>query len=758
MNENKFNHNRVVILDIMAKMIPVSLAFLVPIFFLPITLEFFGFNKLALVVVAAILLVIYWAAKMMLGEKISFTKSMVDLPLLAYFLVVALATFFSISKTDSIYGSQGRWVGFLSTTVLLAYFFLSTPLLKDMRVIKASLYGFLISSTLSSLVSVMTYYKFYVVATGFSQIQNFNLTGSIADTVFIAALALVVSLGLLGYERFLPTKVALLVSVFINYFFIAIVRVPLGYAVFASGVVGLLMYVNLDKAAKAKLSYGIATLLIVITTFLTILPGTSNILIDRNYPKEISLPVRESWLISTTVIQNYPLLATGPSTFYLNFSRYRPLSLNNGDLWNSRFDVPKNEFFNIMSTLGLVGLAVTFFLVIKILKIIGSAKLNEDDTGISKVISAVLLSILVGFLFIHASILTTFLLFSMLSMLVATHALVDRQVMLSEAITLEADALSSIAGVSETSVIKKEYFRFIMGVPMVLAAIYTSYLGYKNYAGEYYMRLSLNAAAKNDGTTTYNMQRNALTVNPTRDNYHTTYAQTNLAIANSIASNTDITDTDRQTIQNLIAQAIRSVRVATEVVGPLNPSNWEVRAIVYRSLINVAQNASDWAIGSYNSAIQLDPSNPRLRVELGGVYYSLGDYLSAANQFRQATALKQDYANAHFNFASALVQLKDYPNALASLDVTKSLIPEDSPDRKVVDDLVKSIQSPQVAGAATSKPTVEQIAGPTQGTGIQEPLINASQSPKVGDENLDLGTLPQPQTPAEEQTPEQPKQ
>jgi tetratricopeptide (TPR) repeat protein len=758
MNENKQIHNRTIVLDIIAKMIPVSLAFLVPIFFLPVTLEFFGFNKLVLLAVATILLVIYWATKMMLGEKIGFTKSMVDLPLLAYFLVVALATFFSISKTDSVYGSQGRWIGLFSTTVFIVYFFLSTPLLKDMRVIKASLYGFLISSTLSSLVSILAYYKFYVVATDFGQIQNFNLTGSIADTIFIAALALIVSLGLIGYERFLPTKIALLVSVFINYFFIAIVRIPLGYAVFASGVVGLLMYVNLDKTAKAKLFYGIASLLIVLTTFLTIFPGTSDVLINKNYPKEVSLSVRESWLISSTVIQNYPLLATGPSTFYLNFSRYRPLSLNNGDLWNSRFDVPRNEFFNIMSTLGLVGLVVIFFLVAKILKMIGSAKLNEDETGVSKVISAVLLSILVGFLFIHASILTTFLLFSMLSLLVATHALVDRQVKLSEAVVLEADALSSIAGLSETSVIKKEYFRFIMGVPMVLAAIYATYLGYKNYTGEYYMRQSLNAAAKNDGTTTYNMQRNALTVNPTRDNYHTTYAQTNLAIANSIASKTDLTDTDRQTIQNLIAQAIRSVRVATEVVGPLNPSNWEVRAIVYRSLINVAQNASDWAIGSYNSAIQLDPSNPRLRVELGGVYFSLGDYLSAANQFRQAMALKADYANAHFNFASALIQLKDYPNALASLDVTKSLVPEGSPDRKIVDDLITSLQSPQVAGAAINKPTVEQIAGPTQGTAIQEPLTNASQSPKVGNENLDLGTLPQPQTPTQEQTPPEPTQ
>lgn len=743
MNESKQNPNRVIVLDVIAKLIPVSLAFLVPIFFLPVTLEFYAFNKLALLIVATILLVIYWAAKMMLGEKISFTKSMLDLPLLAYFLVMALSTFFSISKTDSVYGSQGRWMGLFTMATFIIYFFLSTPLLKDLKVIKASMYAFLISTSISTLISVLAYYKVYVIGADFAKIQSFNLTGSIADTVFLAAIGLIISLGLIGYQKFLPAKIALIASVFINYLFIAIVRLPIGYAVFGAGAIGLLMYIDLGKISDSKIFYGVATILIVGTTLLTLLPSTGSILINKSYPKELALPVRESWLVASTVIQNYPLLATGPSTFYLNFSRYRPLSLNNGELWNLRFDAPKNEFFNIMSTMGLVGLLVTLLLVGKILKLIRSARLNDDETGISKITSAAVLAVLVGFLFTHASVPTTFVLFITLSLLVATHALVDSNVRLSEAIMLEADVLSSIAGVNETSVIKKEYFRFIVGVPIVLATIYAGYLGYKNYAGEYYMRQSLTAAARNDGKTTYDMQRMALVVNPTRDNYHTTYAQTNLALANSIASNTELTDVDKQTIQNLIAQSIRSVRVATEVVGPLNPSNWEVRATVYRSLINVAQNATDWAVGSYNTAIQLDPSNPRLRVELGGIYYSIADYLSAANQFRQATALKSDYANAHFNFANALIQLKDYENALISLDYTKSLIPSDSPDRKVVDELIASLQNPQVAGAAT-KPTVEQIAGPTQGTTAQEPLTNAAQTQKVGNENLDLGTLPEP--------------
>ncbi len=747
MNENNINSNRLAILDSLVKLIPVSLAFLVPIFFLPITLEFYAFNKIFLVIIASILLIIYWAVKMMLGQKMNFTKSILDLPLLTYFFVATLATFFSISKVDSVYGSQGRWAGLFSFAAFLIYFFLSTPLLKDIKLVKMSFMAMLFSTTICSLVSLFSYYNIYLLNTAFSKIQSFNLLGSVTDTVFVAAIALVASLGFIGYAKNLPFKILLIVSAFINYMLILVIGLPIGFISAGAGVFGLLVYMDLNKVSGSKFFYGIASLLLILITLLTILPGTKDILISKNFPKESTLSVKESWLISSTIIQNYPLLATGPSTYYLNFSRYRPLSMNTGENWGMRFDMPKNEFFNIMGTLGLVGVLASIFLLARMLKLIGASRKGQDDTGISKILSAAMISLIVGHLFTFATIATMFYVIIVMGMLVAIHALSDKQGNISESVSVEADALSSIAGVTEASVIKKEYFRFILCLPILAATLYAGYLAYRNYMGEFYMRKSLMAAARNDGKATYDLQRTALTINPTRDTYHTTYAQTNLAIANSLASNENLTDTDRETIQNLIAQSIRSARVATEVVGPINPANWEVRSLVYRSLINIAQNATDWAVGSYNTAIQLDPSNPRLRVELGGMYYSMGDFLSAANQFRQAYALKGDYANAYYNFANSLIQLKDYQNALSALNTTRNLIPQDSPDRKVVDDLIATLQTPQVAGASTEevKPTVEQLVGEQVQSASQEPLINAGETPKAVNENIDLGSLPKPE-------------
>jgi len=164
-----------------------------------------------------------------------------------------------------------------------------------------------------------------------------------------------------------------------------------------------------------------------------------------------------------------------------------------------------------------------------------------------------------------------------------------------------------------------------------------------------------------------------------------------LTIAIALASKdpATITDKDRQDIQTLISQALQNSKVATEKVGPLNVANWRTRAQIYQNLVNVAQNALEWSLSAYNTAIQLDPVNPELRLNLGGVYFAAGDYLSAANQFRQATTLKPDYANARYNFALSLVALGELQQAKTELEVTKLLLPEGSEDRKVVENEIQ---------------------------------------------------------------------
>lgn len=737
---------KTMILEKVSNIVPFITVLLVPIFFLPITTEFFSFNKLALITIALLVLLISLGIKVLTGEKIEFVKSSIDKSILAVLVVMTLSTIFSINKTDSVFGTQGRWLGLFSFAVIVGYFFLSTPAYKNSKIIKGSIYALVISSAISSMASILSYYKIYLSSEPFLRIQNFSLTGSIKDAVILAALAITAALMISIYENFAPAKVALLATIAINFFFIAITGTLLGWALIIIGLAATIFFVDKELLINKKFDLIAPLVLMVLILGLSILPSSRSVLIDNAYVSEVTLPAKESWYISTSTIQDYPILATGPATFQLNYTRYRPLSTNNTNIWDRRFDKPYNELFNVLGTMGIVGTAIVLVFALRVLKFSYASKQIKEDTGLARIAGALTIVMMASFLFTYASVLNVFLLFFFLSILVGAHTLAGDQTKHVKQLVIESTNLSSIASDSG-SVIASQYTKYVLCVPVFLLVGYVGFLSFKNYAGEYFMRKSLIALINNDSNGTYNHQILALKYNPNRDTYYDSFARTNLTLANALATKPNLTDAEKETIQTLVSQAIRNTRTATEVAGPLNVSNWETRALIYRNLINVAQNASEWAINSYNTAIQLDPTNPRLRLDLGGIYFAQGDFLSAANQFRQATSLKQDYANAHYNFALSLVRLNEFEQAKKEFEITKLLVPQDSEDRKLIEKEIASLPQPSVAGSATqAKPTVEQLTGVNQVV-PQEPLVNTAvqETPQ----NINTQDLPQQEQPTE---------
>ncbi|HOD01525.1 MAG TPA: tetratricopeptide repeat protein [bacterium] len=726
-----------------SKIIFIVLLFLVPIFFLPITSEFYSFNKLALITIATIVLLIIWGVKTIKGEKLEIIKSPIDKSLMALLLVLILSTIFSVSKTDSIFGQQGRWLGLGAFTIMLIYFYLSTPSLKDQKTIKASMYLLLISSTISSLISTLSYYKIFLSSSPFYRFQNFSLTGSIKDAVLLAAIATIISIAMSMYEKSKLSKTALFAITVINFFFISITGTFLGWTLLIAGLAILLFFTKPAILSKNKVSFLIQTLGVAIPILaLVFIPATRKLLIDENYIGEMTLPVKESWAIATSTIRDYPLLATGPGTFHLNFSRFKPLSFNNTIYWATTFDKPFNELFNCLSTIGLIGTAVAVIFCIKVLTFTRNSKNTEDETGFVSISSILLTLIIVSFALNHATILSTFLMFSSLSLLIGSHLVSSStNSKLVKPVLLEVTGLSSISPTEDQAFVSGSYTKYLLAIPAFLIAGYLGYVSFRTYAGEYYMRKSLNAISSNDLVKSYNYQISALKYNPNRDTYYDAFSKINMTIAVALAAKdpAQITDKDRQDIQTFISQALQNSKIATEQVGSLNVANWVTRAQLYQNLINVAQNAFEWSVSAYNTAIQLDPANPQLRLNLGGVYFTAGDYLSAANQFRQAIALKQDYANARYNFALALAAMGDLEQAKSQLEITKLLLPENSEDRKLVDGEIQKISSSiKTAEEQSKKPTVEELTGVTkQQQEQQQPLTDVTKNEaEIGPEVL----------------------
>ena len=379
----------------------------------------------------------------------------------------------------------------------------------------------------------------------------------------------------------------------------------------------------------------------------------------KNHP--LILPFEEGWKIATgTIGQSLAsaFFGVGPGHFVDSFTLHKSVDFNNSVLWNLRFIASSNFYFYILTTTGIVGFAALIWLIVQIIK---TSKKRLDTNLTSFVEKGLITSLFVGV--VMMAILPTpqiglLAIFTFLGLFIALLRLSGNTKYVFE----ESENF-------DTSSWQKPAL-LILSLAIFLGGSY--FLGSVALA-DFHFAKSIKAAAQNQGTQTYNEQIAAMKLNPWNDNYRVSYSQTNLALGNALASQPNLSDQQKQTVLTLVQQSIREARNAV-ALEPRRASAWENLSLIYKSLINFAQGADQFAISSQNQAINFDPSNPRLRLDLGGIYFSLKDYQSAGQAFSQAVSLKSDYANAHYNLAQAAKELKLKDQALQQLQLTANLI------------------------------------------------------------------------------------
>ena len=261
---------------------------------------------------------------------------------------------------------------------------------------------------------------------------------------------------------------------------------------------------------------------------------------------------------------------------------------------------------------------------------------------------------------------------------------------------------------------------YLVAIPLLAMAGALLFFGYRAFAAEATFKQGLEALVKNDGVKTYDLLRKATAANPYVDRYHATYAQVNLALARSLAAKKDITDTDKQTISQLIQQAIREGK-ATVTLNKERAGNWEILARIYQSIMPFAQGADNFTVQTFTQAVALDPINPNLRIALGGVYYALGRYDEAISVFQVATLAKSDLANAHYNLAIALREKGEIEKAITEMEAVVSLVSKDSSDYQLAKTELDNLEKRRPAKATEGSETLTPPS-PSPTPAIKPPL------------------------------------
>jgi len=403
----------------------------------------------------------------------------------------------------------------------------------------------------------------------------------------------------------------------------------------------------------------------------------------------VNLPsLQTSWSITIDTLKESPLLGIGPGNYLTAYNLYRPLTANNSSTWNLRFTSARSAYLTIVTETGLLGLAALIILFSVIYK---QAKHHFSRLGkgvspedvIAHTETYLSLMIIIVLLLIFPATSTLLLLFTIYLSLVASPQISTLDM------TAKADTHTS------------HFPAVLLSIPFIGAVIALMFYSYTAVLGEVDYNQALRAIAKNDGKTAYNTLIKAVNTDSYVDRYHLSYAQVNLALAGTLAQNQNLSDTDKSTISQLVQQAIREGKAAV-TLNSQRSGNWATLANIYQTIIPLAQGADQYAIDTYTQAITLDPLNPDLRINLGGLYLTLNKNDQAIQVLDLAVAVKPDYANAHYNLAAAYKAKGDTADAKTELTTVLSLLDKNSADYQKAKTDLDNIGSAEITPPAAS--------------------------------------------------------
>lgn len=630
--------------------ITLAAVFLIPLFFLPLTSEFYEYNKHILLLIFSSASLIVMILGFLADKQVRITRSPLGIPLLL------LAVFWLISSLTQ---TPNRTDAFLEpgqTATVLAlciFFFTSVNFIKSKKEL-----GLLVNASILS-VSVLS-------------ILSLAWGSGLMEKILPA--------GIFKSSLWTPTGNPLTTLV-----------ISLAFLPF----IGVLLARQKSQSNK--------TLLLATSLFLVFI--SSCLIAYRTFRQNtpVFLSQGVSWSIAMEALKVSPLLGTGPGTYLSNFTRFRPISYNLTPNWAIRFNSSTNYYLQLVATVGLLGTASLIFLGVRVVSLfIRSFRTSSESAAHHPALAASLSAglILVSFLFLPSNTTILFTLFTFLIITISAFKLVGSSLVQEANIDIVAASDSG-----HRTPILPWVFAAITILVLVPAALFFG----RAYAAEMFFRNALVQAAKNDGKATYDNLNTAIRLNPFKDSYRVAASQTNLLLANSAASKQDLTADDRNLITQLIQQAIREAKNAV-TLNPLKVTNLENLAVTYQNLLNYAQGADAWAIASYRQAIAVDPANPALRISMGGILFAQQNYDDAIRLFQQAADLKPDYPNAYYNLSAAYKAKEDYANAyramqtvINTLDRGSADFPKAQEELEALAQMVNPNQAPTPSAEATTE-------------------------------------------------------
>ncbi len=644
--------------------------FLCPLFFTGVVAQGLGFEKMMLFYLLTLIGSVAWVTKGVISGELRITRTPLDIPVIASLVLVIISVAFSVSRKDSILGYYGSPVKSLAAVVVFILFYylfinnINIPRLKKL------FWVFSASAALISAFSLLQLNGIYILPLDFAKQINFNPLGSLSALTMglVVMLPFLVvgaaqyrdiaskgdrqSAGMTAMQIFLGVVVlaALAVLFILNgftYWPVAVITIVIVLMFYLSKVVPI-------SNNNLVVPVGVFLFLIIFLVF-----GNINVF-NKSLPAEVSLSRSTSFNIARQSIKSDPFFGSGLGTYYYIFTKYKQPEFNASPLWNVRFDSATVFWFELLSTVGVLGTLAIVIVVLTILSMLFIALLKTKENAARPILLASLSGLIASILLASMFSLNNSLL--ILMFLVGAFAT-------AAAVTVYPERFSTLELSFRTSpkyalALAAVFLTVTAGVAVLLT------MGVKLYLADIYAKRSLSAEKIEDKIS---YLEKAISLSPQQDTYYISLANQYMALANQTA----LSGGDQNSIQQYLNSAINNGKKSIEI-NPSSAADNEAVALIYENASFYTRGALEWAEKHYQEVMRLDPQSPTpyLRTALVNMARSNVEtdpneknfYIQEAiKKYDESLAKKSDLAAAYYGKAIAEEKLNKMDDAIEHL-------------------------------------------------------------------------------------------
>lgn len=657
----------------------------IPLFFLPASGDVIEHSKQTLLIVLTGVAGAAALGRMALAGRVRFVWNMFHVIVLAYVAAVAFSTFFSVDPFLSFFGAPGQTApSFLTTAMLAAWYFIIVSRVRTVSQLYNLVFLFLFSSLLVALYGILQALGLHLFGAPVTQSKAFTTVGSIyglaAYLTVPLTIAAAVSLHgcqnrvcLLGQETALGRSARLLVwGTFLACF--SLLLLVDYWPAWLAMMVGLVAVLGLGYFRSRRAGHPLHLMVAGLMGAIGLVLVFAHSPLQLRLPTEVAPSARASFQIARDVLQDRPLLGSGPATWGFDYASHRAALVNQSPFWNIRFDRSVSAFVTLLATHGIVGVLFWLLFIGGVLSVVGWQLLRERDDdvwyGVAMVLGGFVSSATI-FLTAHAYLSHLLVFWFLAGFLVAG-------AQTREWVWRPQGGVRKFGGILLSAGFVSIFILFwITGQRFAADRLFTKAI-----------RVSQEKQKLSDAITY--MER-ARSLTPWNDQYQRSLSQLYLRRIAEILAGATSPDAIGTRVQPDITKAVAASQKAT-ALSKLNVENWINQGAVYGAISGFTKGADTFAISAYQKALEREPMNPAIWSDMGGVYLMRAEasrtLLASQNakareeaqsavlaalreaevSLRRAVELKPDYLPARYRLGAAYERQGKLASSIVELE------------------------------------------------------------------------------------------